>query len=215
MKLKPKILRAAAIIFSAALLAGYVVYSHVTPNTPPPDLLGVNEVESKSASASIAKGYDTPQAPERLRSDLRIISSKVINQPVFRVVEPKLPMTMPEVRVATAGFKSPGFRMVKELEIVPGPGENAAMPFGAFLSPTPDPLKQTGTIERILKDDGSAGAGSGRMQTPEKLSTDYYRALHMRKAMMSGSKSGMLRFDPSPWLDGPLLPHNPAPTVNP
>ena len=36
MKLRSMLARVAALLFSLTLLAGYVVYSHVTPNTPPP-----------------------------------------------------------------------------------------------------------------------------------------------------------------------------------
>lgn len=220
MNLRSKLVRVTTIIFSFALLAGYVVYSHVTPNTPPPDLLGVNEVESKSASVadvpdSIAKDNDTTPSPERSRSDLRIISSKVINQPVFRVAETKPPMTTPEVRVATSDFKAPGFQMVKELEVAPGLGENAAMPFHSLLKPTPDPLQQSDNIERIMSGDFSSVVREGRMLTSEVFSAEHQRVMQMRRMIMSGSKSGAVRFDSSPWPDGPVLPHNPAPTVNP
>lgn len=220
MNLRSKLVRAAAIVFSSALLAGYVVYSHVTPNTPPPDLLGVNEVEAKlestaTVSSSIAEDNDASPSQERSRSDLRIISSKVINQPVFRVAETRQPMAMPEVRVATADFKAPGFRMVKDLEVVPGPGGKAAMPFDSFLKPAPDPLQHSDNIERIMSGDFSSVVREGRMLTPEVFSADHQRVMQMRRMMMSGSKSGTVRFDSSPWPDGPVLPRNPAPTVNP
>jgi hypothetical protein len=37
MNLRSMLARVAALLFSLSLLAAYVVYSHVTPNTPPPD----------------------------------------------------------------------------------------------------------------------------------------------------------------------------------
>lgn len=324
-----KLARVVVPVFSLTLLAGYVAYSHVTPNKPPPDLIGVNEIESKTASvstvpSSIAKDHDTPPSPARSRSDLRIISSKVINQPIFsarktsfvqtseavdvplmpsafvedqntrvhtslggvadarqtlspetiewnveniinsmqapapkadwadmfypievsrtlgyvpslptrgwwahytRCLNEELrnvtqavngdyfpsksplllpdeaePMTTTEVRVVTADFKAPDFRMVKDLEMVPRADENAAMPFGSFLSPTPDPLQQPGNIESILKGDGDAAARNGRMQTPEKLSTDYYqKAWELRRLMMPSSKSGAVHVEVPPW----------------
>jgi hypothetical protein len=90
MNLRSKLARIAALLFSLTLLAGYVVYSHVTPNTPPPDPLGLNDVESRQdpdpfAIGSTLKADYTPPASKRPGNDLRIIGSKTISQPVFSV----------------------------------------------------------------------------------------------------------------------------------
>jgi hypothetical protein len=96
MNLRSKLARITTLLFSLTLLAGYVVYSHVTPNTPPPDPLGLNEVESRqepdaSAFDGTVKADNTPPSSERPANELRIISSKVINQPVFSVRRIRLP----------------------------------------------------------------------------------------------------------------------------
>ena len=72
--------RALVILSSLTLVAAYLWHSHVTPNSPPPDPLGLSAVE-----------YGKPKG-----SDLRIISSKVINQPIF------------SVRKVTYSFSKPG-----------------------------------------------------------------------------------------------------------
>lgn len=220
MKWRSTLARVATLLFSLTLLAGYVVYSHITPNTPPPDPLGLNEVESKQKpnapnfDDSVKADHTTPPA-KRSGNDLRIISSKVINQPVFRVADRDRQKTMPEMRVASAGFKVPGFQMVRSLEVIPGPGDSAALPFDSLLKRPADVLEQPENIGRIMADKDEAASRNGRMLTPEKLSADYYRALRMRQLMMSGSKSGVLRFDMSPWSDSPVLPQNPATTLKP
>jgi hypothetical protein len=74
MKTPPKVVRVLGLASSLTLLTGYVVYSHVTPNEPPPDLL------------AFSSGTGMIENPTKLPgNDLRIISSKVINQPVFSV----------------------------------------------------------------------------------------------------------------------------------
>jgi hypothetical protein len=90
MKWHSTLARVATLLFSLTLLAGYVVYSHVTPNTPPPDPLGLNEVESKQKPNApnfdnSVKADNTSLSSERPANELRIISSKGINQPVFSV----------------------------------------------------------------------------------------------------------------------------------
>ncbi|MDP1590888.1 MAG: hypothetical protein Q8M07_24245 [Prosthecobacter sp.] len=90
MSILSKAARIAVLLFSLTLLAGYVVYSHVTPNTPPPDPLGLNEVELRQEPDSFAfggtvKADNTSPSSELPANELRIISSKVINQPVFSV----------------------------------------------------------------------------------------------------------------------------------
>lgn len=80
MKTPPKVVRVLGLASSLTMLAGYVVYSHVTPNEPPPDLLAL--------SSGIGM-IENPTKPPG--NDLRIISSKVINQPVFSVRRVSLP----------------------------------------------------------------------------------------------------------------------------
>ena len=121
MNLRSKLVRVFAVASSVTLLAGYVVYSHVTPNTPPPDPLGLNEVE-----ASLASSQSASLPAKHAGGDLRIISSKVVNQPVFSVRkvtwsfipepdrrDPFFPLPLPyslphEERVGTS---LPGFEM--------------------------------------------------------------------------------------------------------
>ncbi len=96
MSILSKAARIAALLFSLTLLAGYVVYSHVTPNMPPPDPLGLNEFESRqepdaSAFGGMVKADNTQPSSKRSGNALRIISSKVINQPVFSVMRVSLP----------------------------------------------------------------------------------------------------------------------------
>lgn len=153
-----------------------------------------------------------PPVSKRNGSDLRIISSKVINQPIFSVR--KLEPETPEFRAATEDFKVLGLQMVKDLEVVPGIVTTAPQPAGFLLKRPADSLQQPEAINRILFDDDAA-ASSEKMLTPEKLSEDYYRALEMRRPMMSGSKSGMVRFDATPSMTNPVLPIKPAPALRP
>jgi hypothetical protein len=81
MNMASKLARIAVVLFSLTLLVAYVRHVHVTPNTPPPDPLGLNAVEFEGFIDHVSP---TPSG-ERPASDLRIISSKVINQPVFSV----------------------------------------------------------------------------------------------------------------------------------
>ncbi len=219
MNLRSMLARVAVLLFSLSLLAAYVVYSHVTPNTPPPDPLGLNEVESKQEPDTpdfdgILKADNTTPSTKRSENDLRIISSKVINQPIFRVADRDRQKTMPEMRVATAEFKTPGFQMVRNLEVIPGPGDSAALPFDSLLKRPADALERPENIGRIMADDGEAAAREGRMITPESLSADYYRALQRRKLMMSGSKSGRLHFELPIFIWRPLSPSPPS-TIKP
>lgn len=75
-----KIIRITVVLCSLLLIAAYVWHSHVSPNSPPPDPLGLSTIELTDQSADSELN---PQAQPR--SDLRIISSKVINQPIFSV----------------------------------------------------------------------------------------------------------------------------------
>lgn len=89
-----KIVRIIVVVFSLTLLAGYVVYSHVTPNFPPPDPFGLKP-EAAGFDGFVDYGSPVPTAPDavagespapvRPPQELRIISSKVINQPIFSV----------------------------------------------------------------------------------------------------------------------------------
>ena len=91
MKLRFILLRGAAISFSLVLLSGYVVYSHVTPNVPPPDPLGLSEIDltldPTVVSINSFIDYDGPglQSPKtkKPRDELKIITSKSISQPIF------------------------------------------------------------------------------------------------------------------------------------
>jgi hypothetical protein len=308
-----KIARIAVVMFSLTLVVGYVWHSHVTPNTPPPDPLGINGIDlelepevvefegfinhgspvpAKQRSANELRiisskvinqpvfsvrhgpfrwkqpaqkeqlkirfgqfgveingkpghGSDSPantriEVPYRRQpsfwqrlfgkkrvnfdqqafppgskrngSDLRIISSKVINQPIFSVrnQEPETP----ELRATTSDFQALGLQMVKDLEIVPGIVTTAPQPAGFLLKRPADSLQQPEAIKRILFD-ADAAASSEKMLTPEKLSEDYFRALEMRRPMMSGSKSGMVRFDTTHSMTNPVLPIKSAPAFRP
>lgn len=219
MNLRSKLARVATLLLSLTLLAGYVVYSHITPNMPPPDPLGLNEGESKQEPDTpdfddSVKAANTTPSTKRPGNDLRIIGSKTISQPVFRVADRDRQKTMPEVRVATAEFKTPGFQMVRNLEVIPGPGDSAELPFDSLLKRPADVLEKPENIGRIMADDGEAAAREGRMLTPENLSVDYYRALQRRELMMSGSKSGRLHFDLPIIIWRPLAPSAPS-TIKP
>lgn len=106
MSVPSRLARVAVVLFSLTLLAGYVMYSHVTPNSPPPDPLGLNsleltmEPEVVEFDGFVNYGSPVPNIPAvaqqgvgaessapifRPPQELRIISSKVINQPVFSV----------------------------------------------------------------------------------------------------------------------------------
>ncbi len=194
MNMASKLARIAVVLFSLTLLVAYVWHSHVTPNTPPPDPLGLSTVELE-LQPEVAKfegfinhGSPTPSG-ERPANDLRIISSKVINQPIFSVR--KLEPETPEFRVVTADFKLLGLQMVKDLEVVPGIVTTAPQSAGFLLKRQADSLEQPEAIKRVMFDNDSA-ARNERMMTPEKL----WENFHVQMTMMSGSKSGRV-FQPS------------------
>ncbi|MDZ4406111.1 hypothetical protein [Prosthecobacter sp.] len=88
MNMASKLARITVVVFSLALLVAYVWHSHVTPNTPPPDPLGLNTVEwelqPEVAEFEGFTNHGSPAPPGgRQGNELRIISSKVINQPIF------------------------------------------------------------------------------------------------------------------------------------
>lgn len=101
MKPFSKLARAAVLLSSCTLLVAYVAYSHITPNSPPPDPLGLSSAEASTTADTIELtiapeivefdsfiNYGTPVPPtpaSRPPQELRIISSKVINQPIFSV----------------------------------------------------------------------------------------------------------------------------------
>ncbi|MGV3659018.1 MAG: hypothetical protein ACO1TE_02505 [Prosthecobacter sp.] len=130
MKLTSLLARAAVLLSSLTLLAGYVVCSHITPNSPPPDPLGLSSAAAAASSNTIELtiepevvefdgfiNYGTPvpsaSAPRRPQ-ELRIISSKVINQPIFSVSKgPVLwrqpaPKKKPKVRLNEFGVRLDG-----------------------------------------------------------------------------------------------------------
>jgi hypothetical protein len=78
------------VLSSLTLLAAYVWHSHVTPNTPPPDPFGLNTIELElkpevvEFEGFIDYGNLRPRN-DQTGSEIRIISSKVINQPIFSV----------------------------------------------------------------------------------------------------------------------------------
>jgi hypothetical protein len=107
-----------AVASSLALLAGYVWHSQITPNVPPPDPLGMNfveltlEPEVVEFDKFVQYGGTIPSG-KGPRSDLRIISSKVINQPIFsiRKLSPwKRPM-MPGSKSAPIEISQHSFRL--------------------------------------------------------------------------------------------------------
>ncbi|MEZ5387376.1 MAG: hypothetical protein R3F13_17840 [Prosthecobacter sp.] len=86
-----KFARLAGLASSFTLLAAYVVYSHVTPNVPPPDPLGLSAkdvtldamvVPINSITGPGDSQLTAPQA-KHSSSELRIITSKSISQPIF------------------------------------------------------------------------------------------------------------------------------------
>jgi len=98
-----------AVASSLALLAAYVWHSQITPNTPPPDPLGLNALEPEVVE------FDPP-APAR--SDLRIITTKSISQPIFSVrkLSPwKRPM-MPGTKSAPIEISRHSFRLNEGLK---------------------------------------------------------------------------------------------------
>ena len=87
MSLSSKLIRVFAPVFSLTLLSGYVIYSHVTPNSPPPDPLGLSidltlAPEVIEFDSFIDYGSPLP-SQKRSGEDLRIITSKNISQPIF------------------------------------------------------------------------------------------------------------------------------------
>ena len=88
MSVASTLLRAAVLASSVTLLAGYVIYSHVTPNSPPPDPLGIRGIDLTLEPEVIEFDgfidYGTPLPPKKISGeDLRIITSKTISQPIF------------------------------------------------------------------------------------------------------------------------------------
>lgn len=102
-----------AVASSLALLAAYVWHSQITPNTPPPDPLGLNAVELRLEPEVVE--FD---APAPARSDLRIITTKTISQPIFSVHEPspwKRPI-MPGSKSAPIEISRHSFRLNEGLK---------------------------------------------------------------------------------------------------
>lgn len=130
MKPPSKLARAAVLLSSGALLVAYVAYSHITPNSPPPDPLGLSSAEVSTTADTIELtlepevvefdsfiNYGTPVPPtpaSRSPQELRIISSKVINQPIFSVPRGPFsrrqpsPKQKPKVRLDQFGVQLDG-----------------------------------------------------------------------------------------------------------
>ncbi len=91
MNLRSKLVRLLAVGSSLTLLTGYVIYSHVTPNVPPPDPLGLSEIDLTLDPTVVSINsfieYDgaglEPPKTKQPRDELRIITSKNISQPIF------------------------------------------------------------------------------------------------------------------------------------
>jgi|GEM_PF-4008259 len=91
-----KIARIIVVLFSLSLLAAYVWHSHVTPNIPPPDPFGLHGIDLELEPEVIEfEGFinygNQSHRHDQAGSELRVISSKVINQPVFSVRRVRLP----------------------------------------------------------------------------------------------------------------------------
>ncbi len=111
------LLRVAVPVFSLTLLAGYVIYSHVTPNSPPPDPLGLSidltiEPEIIDFDGFIDDGGLLP-LQKGSGGDLRIITSKSISQPVFSVARIRLPWET--TRNSWNGQKGDPFRIQSDV----------------------------------------------------------------------------------------------------
>jgi hypothetical protein len=121
MTLRSMLARVAALLFSLSLLTAYVVYSHVTPNTAPPDPLGLSTPKPPNSAQAPSNStiIEVPQAPGKAEFEgfinagtplpapagdpyeplfnpdngLRIIGSKSISQPIFSVRRSPFPNT--------------------------------------------------------------------------------------------------------------------------
>lgn len=114
-----------AVTSSLTLFGAYVWHSHITPNTPPPDPLGLSSLEQPSKPE--ASQFD---ALSMTRSDLRIITTKSISQPIFSVrkLSPwKRPM-LPGSKSAPIEISRHTFRLNEGLPV-----------FDLFHSPAPPP----------------------------------------------------------------------------
>ena len=115
--------RILSVASSLALLTAYVWHSQTTPNTPPPDPLGLNTVELTlepevfEFDGFVQYGGTIPSGKEP-RTDLRIISSKVINQPIFSVrkLSPWKRPIMPGSKSAPIEISRHSFRLNEGLK---------------------------------------------------------------------------------------------------
>ena len=120
---KPTLLRISAVASSLTLLTGYVWHSQITPNVPPPDPLGINFVELTLEPEVVefdrfVQYGGTISSGKGPRSDLRIITTKSISQPIFSVrkLSPwKRPM-MPGTKSAPIEISRHSFRLNEGLE---------------------------------------------------------------------------------------------------
>lgn len=99
---RSSIARIIAVTSSLTLLVAYVWHSQVIPNTPPPDPLGLSSVEL---------------TPAPTRSDLRIITSKSISQPIFSVrkIHPSRPLMLPGSKSPVLEFEMDSFYLNLDL----------------------------------------------------------------------------------------------------
>ena len=120
---KPTLLRISAVASSLTLLTGYVWHSQITPNVPPPDPLGINFVELTLEPEVVefdrfVQYGGTISSGKGPRSDLRIITTKSISQPIFSVrkLSPwKRPM-MPGTKSAPIEISRHSFRLNEGLK---------------------------------------------------------------------------------------------------
>lgn len=116
------IVRAAAVLSSTTLLAAYVWHSHVTPNTPPPDPLGLSTIELKLEPETVefdgfVKYREPVPAANPKREELRIITSKSISQPIFSVrkIRPSRPWMLPGSKSPVLEFEMDSFYLNLDL----------------------------------------------------------------------------------------------------
>ena len=203
MNLRSKLARVAALLFSLTLLAGYVVYSHVTPNTPPADPLGINAIKVMfEPDVAEVKSF-----PDQSGPDFRIIGSKAINQPIFQVRKLETRRGA-EFAPTLADFMSLDIENVKSLEPTPGVSGDTPPP-PSFLKPSIDLFELPENIRKIMAPRGDTAVIIEKMLTPEKLSLDSYeRAWESRRLIiMPGSKSGGIYIEIPPVWAGESASH--------
>lgn len=198
--------RVATLLFSLTLLAGYVFYSHVTPNAPPPDPLGINAIKVMfEPDVAEVKSFPDQSGPV---TDFRIIGSKAINQPIFQVRKVEARRGVPESAATLADFMSLDIENVKSLEPTPGLSGDTPPP-PSFLKPSIALFELPENIRKIMVPRGDTAVISEKMLTPEKLLLDSYeRAWESRRLIiMPGSKSGGIYIEIPPVWAGESASH--------